>query len=496
MKKKKREKKKKKKKKKKRRKMGVHGLSTFLLSQHGVAVESLRKALSESGSARQLLIDGPGFLYHMATPNEPLALRFSSVAARVEQWVGTLRACGAEPIFFFDGINTEKKHGTVLRRRQDDARLATHLYAVSTNKAVAAKPGVVRGRILPLLSKEALLAILFRLGVECRQCAGEADGLIASYVAKHGDRVFGVISNDSDFLILPVRMLPLVKMALHDGNDYRCTVFDNAHTASVLGLADVKLLPIFSCLVGNDYTKEELGRSPQYQDVLIARTGVQAQGSSRSIHVIRCAVAFCNKFLLEASDDQLVATAEAHLLKTCRNREAIVEAMNEALRIIHGVGGDCEAVWATLPTAFRQAYEACRVDNALWSVVYARAFWSRIACSGEFELNPLTRPLRMRLYGLLLGGGGAGVTEYFQQGNHFVYEKVASLASGRDDLACFAELWGNGLSSDERFEMCAERVVLPMDDVTTIVKGIAMLSKEHSACHFESSVFDGTKPSR
>jgi hypothetical protein len=79
------------------------------------------------------------------------------------------------------------------------------------------------------------------------------------------------------------------------------------------------------------------------------------------------------------------------------------------------------------------------------------------------ELNPITRALRLRLFGFLLQEKDLSVTEYFQQAQHFVFENVLSEACG-DSL--FRRIWDGEEMRDEaaRAEAVLGAVVWPGEE--------------------------------
>ncbi len=99
-------------------------------------------------------------------------------------------------------------------------------------------------------------------------------------------------------------------------------------------------LDSFSCLVGNDFTKEELEKSPQFLEALFRACGSKAGGNVRSTQVIKSVVMYCNHALCGLSLEDQLGVIESQLLKTCRNRSTIVHAMDEAVKAIDGLSGD------------------------------------------------------------------------------------------------------------------------------------------------------------
>lgn len=80
--------------------------------------------------------------------------------------------------------------------------------------------------------------------------------------------MFGVLSNDSDFLILDVKFFPISKFYKKRNGDFRFEYFEMTRNAKLLGLHDPHHFPIFSCMCGNDYTKLELVKFQNYKQVM------------------------------------------------------------------------------------------------------------------------------------------------------------------------------------------------------------------------------------
>ncbi|XP_056618007.1 protein asteroid homolog 1-like [Triplophysa dalaica] len=161
-----------------------------------------------------------------------------------------LKDCDIRPYVVLDGggHHTDKKFETTLKRDQDKGKTANELS--SGNK----------GECFPLLIKNVFMQTLDKLKVPLVQCIDDADMEIAA-LAKQWK--CPVLSNDSDFYIFDLKegILPfehfLWKAVLNKkGNEkyiltkhYKverlCASFNNMNKA---------LLPVFACLLGNDYT--------------------------------------------------------------------------------------------------------------------------------------------------------------------------------------------------------------------------------------------------
>lgn len=83
--------------------------------------------------------------------------------------------------------------------------------------------------VLPLLVKTVFLTVLKEFSVEVVQCQNEADGDIAALA--RGLKC-PVVSNDSDFYVMDVLVIPLALMELHsaikcdEGFAVQCKIFE------------------------------------------------------------------------------------------------------------------------------------------------------------------------------------------------------------------------------------------------------------------------------
>lgn len=367
-----------------------------------------------------------------------------------------------EPIFFFDGVFRQQKYRTQLQRRQEDAKLAAQLYGQMTHSK---QKKTDYGIVLPPLAKEIILQALQSLNVACHQSLGEADGLIASYFRQNQPNAFGVLSNDSDFFIFNVTFFPIDKFVLLQNGDYRFSMFENQETARLLGV-DPALLPIVSCLIGNDYTRDHLASSVRYRDLLFTHGRTQVSDKKRTI---RSAAAFCSAFLKPGDHAHNMQVIAEKLLKNCSNQKRIVKAFNEALKIIYldEMDGQLEGGTNNIPDDFVLLYEKCLIDNSLLGIRETNAFWNRVVCLGDMDVTPITRPIRRVLYGML--SNQELVTEYFQEGVRFLSEKVPVEKS----LLSLGDLWA--LPLEERLLHCVEKMVLSGRDDLDVVSELCGL---------------------
>lgn len=249
---------------------------------------------------------------------------------------------------------------------------------------------------------------------------------MAAYYVSHQPRVYAVLSNDSDFLIYPVRFIPFDTLRAVAGGDVSAVVFEPLSTAAFLGLVPAQL-PLLACLVGNDYTRAQLVAAGDFYALLSARSGVRALKAEASPHtIIRQAAGFIVRHIGQCvAPDRMIAVVLAQLLHrkhpSAQRRWRVLLA--EALQKFEPVSRPPPAL---PPLAWEAAYASGALDCALMSALTTREFWCRIAphCESDDVLYLLSRPIRLALYAHLLLGH-ASVTEFFQCGARFVQEVVA-----------------------------------------------------------------------
>eukprot|EP00727_Mastigamoeba_balamuthi_P005685 m51a1_g1736 hypothetical protein (703) ;mRNA; f:164298-167428 len=236
--------------------MGIQGLTTFAFDR-GLGRRAVLRdealAWSERNGGRPALLacDGAAVAYALYKwapyARSPLDWTY---AESVEWFVDWMRGSGVSMRFYFDGATPEVKLATVRRRVEDNLRLSRAVWAKLRQCGRARQSEFGDRLLLPPLCFEVMRRVLARMGVEALQSRHEAD----KEMAADGD-CWGVLTSDSDFLIHRVAMVHLdtLQDAEADGSP-EATVFAPGAVARCLGFG-AQLLPVFSCLAGNDYTR-------------------------------------------------------------------------------------------------------------------------------------------------------------------------------------------------------------------------------------------------
>ncbi|NXV79897.1 ASTE1 protein, partial [Atlantisia rogersi] len=226
--------------------MGVQGLASFV-EEHGAFFTELRVR------DIKLVIDGSS-LYHQLCFASAVDFRrggdYGPFAAAIRDFFGSLRACRIAPFVVLDG-----------GRGAGDRKLCT-LRARAAARLRAAH-GLSRGEggsLVPLLTREAFVQALGRLGVPFVQCFAEADREIAGLANRWG---CPVLSLDSDFCVfdLTAGYCPLTHFQWRsvcaaegaEGCYVPARCFSVERFCGHFSRLNKSLLPLFAAMNGNDY---------------------------------------------------------------------------------------------------------------------------------------------------------------------------------------------------------------------------------------------------
>ncbi|XP_074939481.1 single-strand DNA endonuclease ASTE1 [Phalacrocorax aristotelis] len=228
--------------------MGIQGLTGFV-EERGAFFTELRVRDTK------LVIDGSS-LYHRLCFASAVDFRrggdYGAFAATVRDFFASLRACRVAPFVVLDG-----------GRGPEDRKLPT-LRGRAAERLRAAQ-GLSRGEggcLVPLLTREAFLQALGRLGVPFVQCLAEADREIAGLANRWG---CPVLSLDSDFCVFdlaggycPLSHFQWQSLAAGEGPrgcyvPARCFAVEKF--CRHFGHLNKSLLPLFAVLNGNDYVE-------------------------------------------------------------------------------------------------------------------------------------------------------------------------------------------------------------------------------------------------
>ncbi|XP_057366157.1 protein asteroid homolog 1-like [Daphnia carinata] len=231
--------------------MGIKGLSSYIQARSEKCLEDFKLHNSK------IVIDGSNLLHflYLACPKQNACFGgdYNIFCDYVREIFRLLKKCNINAIVVFDGgmdVGDRKQKTRLLRAKQ---KIVASIKVKPSNQH--------RMSVLPLLLKIAFLTVLKEFNVEIVQCQYEADGDIASLA--RGLKC-PVVSNDSDFYVMDVVVIPLSLMELtgavkcDDGFAIQCKIFYMANFLKFIGHEDASIFPLMGTLLGNDYADKRL----------------------------------------------------------------------------------------------------------------------------------------------------------------------------------------------------------------------------------------------
>eukprot|EP00742_Colponemidia_sp_Colp-10_P010646 GILJ01011712.1.p1 GENE.GILJ01011712.1~~GILJ01011712.1.p1 ORF type:complete len:664 (-),score=53.98 GILJ01011712.1:118-2109(-) len=328
--------------------MGVKGLSRYVY-QRGLCSERI-DLTDACFQGTHICIDGNAFAYWMYFDVTNLSWipggQYSEFMRATRQFVHDLRHFSIQLTFFFDGLVEPLKKQTTLVRMNEMLSSVRDVCHRISNDTLSSYQGHV---ILPPLCLHLLRQVLLDEEIDVHVCLYEADRELARFAREH--KCF-VMSNDSDFFIMdipgfiPLRSVKLLRtrevheqqlqevgstyidtntttetMAEETGPDHLpchgifASVFKRVHLAALLHLP-VDSLPLFACLVGNDYLNMDSVHGRIFSILGMGRKLAQRRANSREVidavvKFIR-ANAHCDEF--EISSQLILPPRKRHTL--------------------------------------------------------------------------------------------------------------------------------------------------------------------------------------
>ncbi|CAE6504217.1 unnamed protein product [Rhizoctonia solani] len=320
--------------------MGVHGLTTFLRDNRRALSKQETFSNTSGIGTRPLVIDGWSLIFALYNDSGlPWAYggEYERFAALVRNLVNAWIAVGFEPYFVFDGPVPLSKTPTTLKRYTESGIQNANIFFRTSASARSTPSFLASTRILPPLLFETCLSILREFGspsvnendspfrpVHILMADGEADPYCVSLAGKLGNGL--VLGMDSDFAVLSVEgyggYIPLDEMTWSSASDdtppaqqeeddgftavhtkqrtkrkqsglipptstgelsLTVTIYHPQSLASYLNLPPA-LLPLFSALVGNDFSNPQNARKFfEHRSSLVERIWKVARSVSATI---------------------------------------------------------------------------------------------------------------------------------------------------------------------------------------------------------------------
>lgn len=442
--------------------MGVKGLTTFLAERVQLHHPSIppttfwdtNKNSNAEDSGIGFIIDGNSLLYAVAYEHkhdfrlganfEMLVHHFISKCKLLLSFATT----NNKSFIVWDGVLPKSKHGTRLARDQGKVCRIVQIMASQRTQSALLPPLAVHAvihacqSIWPQFSSSSPSSVQVSLATE------EADIFISRLSQKltnlfPSSRYF-VLSQDSDFFIHSVpNYIPLDSITIATSATSPCfmtvpVVFTPSLVSQLLSLQSNPIhLPLLAALVGCDYTT-----IPADLTGIISTLGKEsykqlptASSSSSSLFRINQAIWILQRVMESPliSQHQPSRESDAKLVKQLLPKSDQQESRTE---LLESMGEYRHYNSSSLPPPL---FDNLLLSHKLLEVVQQSVFWCTpyiedIARSSVWLLG---RPLRRRIYGMILGGqhhlssGSSSsssssfvVTEYIRKGGRMVAEGV------------------------------------------------------------------------
>ena len=252
--------------------MGIHFLQTYIENQVPESCVPANigyqcsKALTR-GRSNVLIVD------LMATVGKSYEglnhFNGGDFAAFKERWKKFLKRCedsGIKLIFVTDGVNLKSKRSTWVRRRYSSLENFVIPTFDALKKHYYPPEDIIhRSRILPCLMLSNLLRYEFGYKDSIFTSSPNQDADKACAALAETENAFGVLTEDTDFMALQFSVHTCVFSVKNLNMESLDTVlYDRSKLAANLGL-ELKQLPVFATLKGNDYISYEELRSFHYR---------------------------------------------------------------------------------------------------------------------------------------------------------------------------------------------------------------------------------------
>ncbi|KAI8089578.1 uncharacterized protein BX664DRAFT_386044 [Halteromyces radiatus] len=271
--------------------MGIHGLSTFVQNNPSLGVQKTWYLNNAEKNNDHLIVDGNAFVYHYAYLHRQHWThggQYEYMANVIRRIISIWKQAGFTLTFLFDGALPYDKQETRIKRYRDyvDRSVLTMncLSHINNANKVHLRLFTLEGPqyssdlyVIPPLTIEVCMQTLRELDVSVLTCMEEADG-VATQLAQETQGY--VVSKDSDMHIYPdcgKGYIPLDSLEIsslytndqhHDDDDdhdipliISATIYQPKVLANLLGL-ELKMLPLFGTLLGNDYLDIQVIKYP------------------------------------------------------------------------------------------------------------------------------------------------------------------------------------------------------------------------------------------
>ncbi|XP_054714905.1 constitutive coactivator of peroxisome proliferator-activated receptor gamma-like [Uloborus diversus] len=255
--------------------MGVKGLQYFIEHEcpdacKKVNIEELAHIhRRENNCDPVLVIDGSALIYplYSTTLEWIYGGQWTQFVHKLKCFIERFRAIGVKIVFFFDGTVCGTKRKEWVKRRISKYRQISSIFnAIKRHNFVPDKKQFQLPTSMGTITRFALK----EMGAEVYQTDREADEVIANYAASNRN-VFGILSQDSDFIIFNTK--PYLSVTHLNIDTLETVLYDRNHLAFHYLKINVYQLPLFACLIGNDIVPAE--RLYHFHQKLSRRQGIR-----------------------------------------------------------------------------------------------------------------------------------------------------------------------------------------------------------------------------
>ncbi|GBM00786.1 Constitutive coactivator of peroxisome proliferator-activated receptor gamma [Araneus ventricosus] len=242
--------------------MGVRGLQSFIENEcpeacKRVSIKELAEKHREIFNVEPVLVvDGLNWLVELCVSLR-LEWMYGGQWLQIQRamaiFIAAFKSIGVKLVFIFDGTICKSKRNEWVRRRTGTYEAKLEIFKMV--KMNYSEPFGHFG--IPTLIDILSCFIVKGLGADAFQTDTEADFVIAEYATKNKE-VFAVLTQDSDFIIFNTKMY--LSSAHLDFATLSTIHYDRDCLASQYLHLPVERLPLFACLVGNDFIHRDLLR--------------------------------------------------------------------------------------------------------------------------------------------------------------------------------------------------------------------------------------------
>ncbi|XP_069680027.1 constitutive coactivator of peroxisome proliferator-activated receptor gamma-like [Periplaneta americana] len=394
--------------------MGVKGLQTYIENYcpdacYEVSIRDLIETYRrETGRVPVIVVDGSSCLrYLYGSLDWVLGGQFKEYTEKLLKFVTAFESLGAKLVFYFDGATIERKRPVWIQRRlkslQDVYKIFDCLNKWKrlsyVDQSLFQLPAGLGG-ITRFLFKDVC-------GCEVFTSIRECDEEIAEYA--HSRHCFAILGQDTDYIIfdgaqyyLSMMNLNLLAMTTLNYNRWALARHLRIHPNQ---------LPILASLIGNDVVPAD-DLKAFHIDICSHPDGRKYNSNSRIRYdILMSHVAGFIRTLPCGEDVFQVLPAIAHKVFRDERRASQLNASIRSYFIdepsTQSVKEEPTSEWSKIMSLARRRHTRCENPAPVWAVMNGLPYESSTALEDfrEMDLPPAAlalRPLRQRIYGLLL----------------------------------------------------------------------------------------------